>query len=106
MNEDEPLRDEKTKNYVRSDIEVVTSSLNFINDFLRSVLDIYRATGNEITVDMAPTDILQDILEPVTGILNKRLFNYAVVVDCPPNLVVKTDSIRLKQVILNLVRIF
>lgn len=71
----------------------------------RSMLDIYRATGNKITVDMAPTDILQDILEPVASTLNKRLFNFEVIVECPASLVVMTDSIRLKQVILNLVRL-
>ena len=98
VNEAEPLNEAETMISVREDIEVVNSSLHFINDFLRSMLDIYRASSNSITVAKAPTDILQDILEPVSCILYKRLATFEVIVECPPNLVIMTDSIRLKQV--------
>lgn len=104
VNESEPLKEADTLKSTREDMEVVMSSLTFINDFLRSMLDIYRVSGKKITVAMAPTDILQDILEPVSCILYKRLASYEVIVECPPNTIVMTDSIRLKQVILNLVR--
>lgn len=98
INESNPLRETETQKSVREDLEVVNCSLHFINDFMRSMLDIYRASGNQITVDMAPTNILQDIMEPVSCILYARLAKYEVIVDCPPNLIIMTDSIRLKQV--------
>lgn len=104
VNEAQPLQDEETQKHVREDVEVVNASLHFINDFLRSMLDIYQAAGNQITVQMAPTDILEDILKPVSNILYKRLSAFEVLVVCPENVIVMTDSIRLKQVILNLVR--
>ncbi|CAB9528965.1 respiration control sensor protein ArcB [Seminavis robusta] len=104
VNEPAPLSDEDTQKHVREDIEVVSSSLHYINDFLRSMLDIHKASDNKIKIEMAPTDILQDVLEPVSAILYKRMASFEVVVDCPPNLVVMTDSIRLKQVVLNMVR--
>jgi signal transduction histidine kinase len=103
VNEADPLVDEESRTHVRDDIEVVNASLHFINDFMRSMLDIYRASGNKITVEKAPTDIKHDVLEPVSNILYKRLATFDVIVDCPDNLVVMTDSIRLKQVVLNLV---
>jgi len=102
VNEEEPLADEETKQFVREDVEVVNASLQFINDFLRSMLDIYQANDNHITAALAPTDILRDILEPISCILYKRLSTYEVILECPENLMVMTDSMRLKQVILNL----
>jgi signal transduction histidine kinase/CheY-like chemotaxis protein len=102
VNEAEPMADEETSRFVREDIEVVNSSLHFINDFLRSMLDIHR--DKHITVQLAPVDLLRDILEPVSNILYKRVASFEVIVDCPENLFVMTDSIRLKQVVLNLVR--
>lgn len=102
--ENQPLKDEETRKFVREDMEVVNSSLNFINDFLRSMLDIHRANDNKITIQKAPTDLLRDIFEPVSAILHKRVANFEVIVDCPENLIVQTDCIRLKQVVLNLVR--
>ena len=101
VNEPEPLVDAETRNFVREDIEVVSSSLHFINDFLRSMLDIHRS---HVMVEMAPTDILRDVFEPVSTILYKRVASFDVQIVCPENLAVVTDPIRLKQVILNLVR--
>ncbi|CAB9521225.1 respiration control sensor protein ArcB [Seminavis robusta] len=103
-NGDKGLADPGTLKTVREDMDVVNSSLNFINDFLRSMLDIHRAAGNKIKINKAPTDLLQDILEPVSAILYKRVANFQVLVECPENLLVHTDCIRLKQVVLNLVR--
>ena len=96
------VKDHETLKNVREDVEVVSSSLHFINDFLRSMLDIYRSS--EIKVKLAPTDIKKDIFEPTSSVLHKRTSNYDFIVDCPDNLVVMTDPIRLKQVVLNLVR--
>ena len=105
INEPDPLQDSETQTSVRQDMEVVTSSLHFVNDFLRSMLDIYRAADNRITVDLAPVDIRQDILEPVSNILYSRLSNFDIEIDCAEDLMVMTDSIRLKQVVLNLARV-
>ncbi|CAB9526880.1 sensor kinase/phosphatase LuxQ [Seminavis robusta] len=104
INEPQPLVDEETRKSAREDIEVVNSSLHFINDFLRSMLDIHKASGNQIKIEKTPTDVLHDVFEPVSAILYKRVANFDVIVDCPPSLIVMTDSIRLKQVVLNLVR--
>jgi len=105
VNEAEPLVDHETLRHVREDMNVVNASLNFINDFLREMLDIYKATGNHVTVEMSPTDLKRDIFEPVASILcQHRAVNIQLLVDCPDHLIVLTDSTRLRQVILNLIR--
>lgn len=83
----------------RDDMDVVNSSLHFINDFLRSMLDIHRTDRTEINIKFAPTDILRDVLKPVSTIINKRGISYQLLVECPETLVVMTDQIRLKQVV-------
>ena len=103
VNEREPLKDSETQQVVREDIEVVSSSLTFINDFLRGMLDIHRANGKKIQIEKSPTDVLRDILEPISAISYNRMASFEVNVECPENLIVMTDNIRLKQVILNLV---
>lgn len=104
VNEAEPLKDLETQRSVREDIEVVSASLQYINDFLRSMLTIHQADCNKIKMEMAPTDLLHDVFEPISSILYKRATIIEVLVECPENLIVMTDVIRLKQVVLNLVR--
>lgn len=104
INEPNPLADADTRQCTREDMEVVNSSLHFINDFLRSMLDIHKASSNQIKINNAPSDVLQDILEPVSAILYTRVAGYELILDCPEGLIIQTDAIRLKQVVLNLAR--
>jgi hypothetical protein len=49
----------------------------------------------QLRIEMKPTDILRDVFEPVESMLYSRGSNFEVVVDCPENLVVSTDRLRL-----------
>ena len=74
-------------------MNIVSSSLTFVNDFLRSMIDYHSSMDNKIKVENeAKTDLLKDVVEPVHAILHNR------------NAIVRTDSLRLKQVVLNIVR--
>ncbi|KAL7571756.1 hypothetical protein ACA910_002849 [Epithemia clementina (nom. ined.)] len=53
---------------------------------------------------MAPLDVKYDILEPVASMLYSRSSPFTVEVECPEDLVIISDKIRLKQVVLNLGR--
>jgi signal transduction histidine kinase len=99
----------------REDIRVVDHALRFINDLLRNMLDMHRASSSQLQVNMSPVDLLRDILEPVAGMLqrggerngsrkSRADDKVKILVDCPENLYVMTDPLRLKQVILNLGR--
>lgn len=98
----------------REDVQVVDNSLRFINDLLRTMLDMHRATSGNLQVKLAPVDLLRDVLEPVAGMLHrggegnigrgKGNEKVQITVDCPEDIVVTTDVLRLKQVILNLGR--
>ena len=99
----------------REDVRVVDHALRFINDLLRNMLDMHRAASSQLQVNMSPVDLLRDILEPVAGMLqrggerngsrkSRADDKVKILVDCPENLFVMTDPLRLKQVILNLGR--
>jgi signal transduction histidine kinase len=104
INEIQPLEDKESQTALKEDVAIIDASLQFVNDLLRSILDLSRATNNQLTLHEVPVDILSDILQPVAAMLYQRDRNFQVLVDCPENLVVITDRLRLKQVILNLGR--
>lgn len=87
---------------IKRDIHVVDSSLQFVNELLRNMLDLHRSTDKKMKLNMEPTDILRDILEPVSSILVMRGAKVDVEMDCPQNLIVNADRMRLKQILLNL----
>ena len=74
-------------------------------DYLRLISDMHRASNKQLKVNMTPTDILHDILEPVYGMLHQREASFEVTFKCQPrDLWVLTDRLRLKQIVLNLGR--
>lgn len=95
---------EEAKNSLKEDINIIDFSLRFINDLLRSMLDVHRATDNQMTLEEDSVDILHDIFEPVKSMIYSRDTNFVVLIDCPTDLVVAADRLRLQQVVLNLAR--
>lgn len=89
---------------LREDVQVIDHSLNFVADLLRNMLDMHRAADKKLKITPEPVDILHDIMEPTGGMLYRRDDNVKLLIDCPKNLVVETDRLRLKQVVLNLGR--
>jgi signal transduction histidine kinase/CheY-like chemotaxis protein len=104
VNQTAHISNDEIKKSLQDDVKIIDSSLHFINDFLRSMLDMCRAAANKLEVKLAPTDLLKDVLEPVCSILHQRDGGVDITVDCPENLIVSTDCLRLKQVMLNLGR--
>jgi signal transduction histidine kinase/CheY-like chemotaxis protein len=104
LNETAHISNEEFKKSLQEDAEIISSSLHFIDDFLRSMLDTYRAADNKLEIKLAPTDLLKDVLEPVCNMLYQRDGGVDVTVDCPNNLIIATDCLRLKQIMLNLGR--
>jgi signal transduction histidine kinase/CheY-like chemotaxis protein len=104
VNETAHISNEEFKKSLQEDAEIIGSSLHFIDDFLRSMLDTYRAEANKLEVKLAPTDLLKDVLEPVCNMLYQRDGSVDVTVDCPKNLIIATDCLRLKQIMMNLGR--
>ena len=102
VNEDKPLADSKSQKSVQEDVHIIGSSLRFISDLLRSMLDMQKAQNKLLQLNISPTDVLRDVLEPVATMLYRRGDDFVVHVDCPKNLVISTDRLRLKQIVLNL----
>lgn len=104
VSEKQPLTDEASRIAVCEDVGIIEISLRFINDLLRSMLDLSRAASNQLVLDRAPVDVLNDILSPVAAMLYSRDHLFEVLVECPSNLIIEADRLRLKQVVLNLGR--
>lgn len=96
--------DPEQRALVRGDVRVIDSSLQFVNELLRNMLDLHRTSnGHGIKLHLVPTDVLKDILEPVASILYMRGASVDIVTECdPPNLYILADRMRLKQILLNL----
>ncbi|CAJ1933537.1 unnamed protein product [Cylindrotheca closterium] len=94
----------ETLKALKEDINIVDVCLTFINDFLRSMLDMHRANADKLQLKASPIDIKTCIFEPINTMVRSRDADYEFIVDCPDDLIVMTDSLRLKQIVLNLVR--
>ena len=68
------------------------------------MLDMNRASSNQMKIEKSPICLLRDVLEPVDTMLYQRGKGFQTSVDCPSNLIVSADGLRLKQIILNLGR--
>jgi CheY-like chemotaxis protein len=94
----------ETLKALKEDINIVDVCLTFINDFLRSMLDMNRANADKLHIKASPVDLKTSIFEPINTMVRSRDADYEFIVDCPDDLIVMTDSLRLKQIVLNLVR--
>ncbi|CAB9497110.1 respiration control sensor protein ArcB [Seminavis robusta] len=104
VNEKEPLVDPQKRADTREDVAVIHNSLQFINDLLRNMLDMHRASHKQLQVNFEPVDLYHDILQSTAGMIYQRDSKIKVIVECEQNLFVQSDNLRLKQVILNLSR--
>jgi signal transduction histidine kinase/ActR/RegA family two-component response regulator len=98
------IKDPEAKKAVIEDVKIIDSSLRFINELLRSLLDCQKAAANQMTLDATCVDVNYDIFEPVKSMIYARDSNFTVVIECPQGLVVCADKLRLQQIILNLGR--
>jgi signal transduction histidine kinase len=90
------------KEVMKDDLRIIDFSLQFINELLRNMLDMNRAANQQMKITLAPTDILRDVLEPVASILHMRGNKIDILIECPAHVVVLSDRLRLKQIVLNL----
>jgi signal transduction histidine kinase/CheY-like chemotaxis protein len=89
---------------VNEDMRIIESALQFINDLLRNMLDMQRAHSKQLNIDLGPVDVFQDVFSPVDAMLYRRGDDLKVEVVCPKDLIVMSDRLRLKQIVLNLGR--
>jgi two-component system, sensor histidine kinase ChiS len=98
------LTDKEEMATCRDDINIIENALKFVNELLRNMLDMHRAMNKQLQINLSPTDVLHDVLEPVQCMLASRGSAVNIEIQCPPNFFVLSDSLRLEQVVLNLGR--
>ena len=141
-----------TNEQLLDDVNIISSSLSYVNDLLRNMLDMHKSSSDQMRIVMKPACLELDILEPVATMIyqnkksnqdsidhsllrsknsssnslkdlaadstaskpasedhnndtstKKRVQGVTVEVKCDPkSLMVLTDQIRLKQIVLNL----
>ncbi|KAL7559966.1 hypothetical protein ACA910_022456 [Epithemia clementina (nom. ined.)] len=84
------------------DLQIIDTSLCFVNDFLQSMLEMHRASVQEVEFDMRPVNLLEEVFTPVCTMLNQRCLQFTVTCDCSKDLVVSTYPLCLKQILLHL----
>lgn len=84
------------------DLHVISSSLNHVVDLLRGVLEYSKAGAQTLQMDLVDTAVLHDVFEPVKTFLHRRDDTFDFIIDCPDDLIIRADRMRLRQVILNL----
>jgi signal transduction histidine kinase len=99
-----PLATAESRESVKEDLSIIKNGLHFINDLLRSMLDMHRAASNQMKIVRAPTDLMKDVFEPVASMLYRRGEDFEVLLECPENLMVSADRLRLTQIVLDLGR--
>lgn len=105
VHEKQPMKTPAAQQAVRDDVHIIENSLRFINDLLRSMLDIHKAQDKQLVLHLDTIDILHDILEPVEAMLYRRDEQFTVIVECnPKRILIEADRLRLQQVVLNLGR--
>jgi len=97
-------KDKRLSDTVSGDVHIIETSLRFINELLRSILDMNRAQNNQMTLENEEVDVFHDLFEPVSSMIYKRDGAFEFLVECPENLIILGDKLRLQQVILNLCR--
>jgi CheY-like chemotaxis protein len=98
----EKVEDKEIREALLDDIAILDSSLQYINDLLRNMLDIHRTASRKMKIDESLMDIRKDIFEPVKAILCVKHDKAKILIDCPEQLVVTADRLRMKEVVLNL----
>jgi hypothetical protein len=63
------LANKEKMGQLRNDLGVIESSLTFINDFLRSMLDIHKANEKMLQLNFNSVDIFKCVLEPIRTML-------------------------------------
>jgi len=103
---DETIQEMSTdeKRVLREDFQIIQNALHFINDLLRSMLDVHRASIGQMQLEKQPVEILKDIFEPVMSMIWCKDSLFEVKTECSDSLIIETDRLRLQQVVLNLAK--
>jgi signal transduction histidine kinase/CheY-like chemotaxis protein len=88
---------------IGKDLLLVERSLRYINDLLSDLLDIHSLESGDLPTRMSPMNVY-DVLVSVADILRQTSSDVTITVMCPPDVQIRGDFIRLKQVIMNLGR--
>jgi signal transduction histidine kinase/CheY-like chemotaxis protein len=87
------------------DLTLVATSLRFIHEILDNLLDLNKFSNGHMDLKEEPMSLLEDVLLPVKTMLSRESTNINIQVDTQgESLPHIADSLRLKQVVMNLAK--
>jgi hypothetical protein len=104
VHKEDPLQTPDALKTVQDDVDTIEHALAFVSDLLRNMLDMHRATNKKLKLNLEPIDVATDVLEPCASMLTQGSGVLQVITECPPNVIIQSDRLRLKQICLNLGR--
>ena len=102
IHEEKSLSNNEAIESFQEDVHVIQSSLTFVDELIKSMLDMHKAENNELHVQEKSTKLATDVFETVRTVVDSKHNPFEFLVDCPPDLTVKTDALKLKQIVMNL----
>jgi len=79
---------------VAGDIELIRTSLHFINDLLGSMIDLNKVFAGKATFKVVSTELYHDVLLPVRSMLRREASSLELKIDCAHPLWIKGASPR------------
>jgi signal transduction histidine kinase/DNA-binding response OmpR family regulator len=93
------------KNKVQEDIEVIHGNSLHLLDLINDILDLSRIEANKCELEIQPlnlAELIQDLSHTFTAQAQQKQLNFTVEHTLPSPFIIEMDSLRLKQILLNL----
>lgn len=92
------------KNSIMKDLEMIQSSQDYIMDLLSNLLELNKFSKKGIVLEKQLVSITDDVVRPCVAMFQRSESGTELTMKCTENTWVKTDAVRLKQVLVNLIK--
>ncbi|TMM47752.1 ATP-binding protein [Colwellia ponticola] len=99
------IYDDVDKSKFRQDIEVVHGNSLHLLDLINDILDLSRIEANKLELEIQPldlSDLIQDLRDTFNAQAQQKNLVFTIAHQLPLPFVIEIDSLRLKQILLNL----
>ena len=99
------IHDDIDKDKVQEDIEVIHGNSLHLLELINDILDLSRIEANKFELDIQPLDLgelIQDLSHTFTSQAQQKQLVFTIVHQLPSPFIIQVDSLRLKQILLNL----
>ena len=99
------IHDDIDKDKVHEDIEVIHGNSLHLLELINDILDLSRIEANKFELEVQPLDLaelIQDLSHTFTSQAQQKQLDFTIEHQLPAPFIIHIDSLRLKQILLNL----